>query len=117
MTLASPKASYSISAARLNEVLAELRIETMRDAQHQAARFSEISGRTWRIGDIAFGVEDAGSFRRPTGKGAYRDFESVGSFAHAASDDPDDEEREGMAGAERIYLIATVTLKSAVAAN
>ena len=112
LTLAEPKVSYAVSSGRLGEVLAELRLQAMRDAQEQAVRFSEISGRAWRIGDIAFGVEDVGSYRRPTGKGAYRDFDGLAMYAQPSDDDADDEEHDGMAGAERIYLIATVTLKA-----
>jgi len=62
------------------------------------------TGRDWRIGDVLFGAADG---YRATSKGAYRD-DNVGSSLDGLAD-----ESPVLHGAERVVLLAAVTLKSA----
>lgn len=98
-----------------------LRLEILKRAEAHAAELSGAGGRAWRVGDIAFGAghdaygdSDPDSFRRRVSpKGAYRD-ETEAIFAEMDAEEGD---REAVAGAERISLMAAVTLKAAVASD
>ncbi len=108
MVLSSPTADYSLSRSRVDQAMEELRLEALLDAERQAVTISERTGRSWRVGDIVFGVSDwSESAGRLTAKGGYR-----GAEDEAFADEPDDEEASGLAPAERVSLIASITLKS-----
>jgi len=109
LQIGAHKVDYSLSRERVDTAFDELRLEILRRAEAQARTLSEGSGRTWRVGDIAFGAIDAGEHgQRVSAKGAYRDQDEV---LFAALDDSEGE-GEAMAGAERISLVAAVTLKA-----
>lgn len=113
MVLSSPTADYSLSRSRVDEAMEELRLEAILRADRQAATISERSGRRWRVGDIAFGVTDwSEQSGRTTSKGGYRSPED-----DRFEDGFDEEDVLGLAPAERISLIASVTLKSSVPAS
>lgn len=105
LSLRDPKINYSIPSQRVSETVQELRRQIVEDARQQIADLDQTTGRAWRIGDIAFGLWDnRGEFR--TGKGAYR--ASDDAIADLFSDTDD----AGMTSAERISLVADVTLRS-----
>ena len=109
LTLASPQVDYALPARRINEAVQKLREQILRDVQHQTERFREVTGRHWRLGDVEFGVETGSwSEERRSGKGSYRSDE-----AKFLSRDNDEDEAAILTGAERIMLIANVTLKEA----
>lgn len=107
LTLGPPRVDYALSPERIEEVIASLRMDVLRRVGEHIEQFDRQTGRTWRIGDIVFGVSDfaeAGAIR--TGKGAYRD-----------ADDPmlaleDLEPPPGLTGSERIKLVAMVTVRA-----
>jgi hypothetical protein len=107
LSLREPKINYSIPSQRVSETVQELRRQIVEDAKQQIADFDQMTGRTWRIGDIAFGLWDnRGEYR--TGKGAYRASDDAIADLFSETDDA------GMTSAERISLVADVTLRSAV---
>lgn len=106
LTLGQPRVDHSLSPEKVDEVVRALRIHILRQVQTHIVEFDEATGRPWRIGEISFGLEDAEAYAaQRTAKGAYRDIEDVlGAL---------DEGGGGLAGAERIKLVATVTLRAA----
>lgn len=108
LSLKDPKINYSVPAQRVSEAVDQLRREIVEDAKQQILSYNALTGRQWRIGDISFGIEDKrGEFR--TGKGAYRNSdEEIADLLGTLEDDP------RMTSAERITLVADVTLKSKV---
>ncbi len=108
MVLSSPTVDYSLSRTQVDEAMEELRLEAILRAERQAATISERTGRTWRVGDIVFGVADwSDSAGRMTAKGGYRSSEDE-TFADGVEDD----EASALSPAERVALIASITLKS-----
>lgn len=107
LTLSGPQVDYSLPARRISEAVQELREQILRDILHQAERFREVTGCDWRMGDVEFGIEQGSwSQERRTGKGAYRSDD-----AWFLSRDTDEDAAAILTGAERIMLIANVTLK------
>jgi len=105
LSLREPKINYSIPSARVSETVQELRRQIVDDAKRQIIEFDQMTGRTWRIGDISFGLMDnRGEYR--TGKGAYRASDDAIADLFSEADDA------GMTSAERISLVADVTLRS-----
>lgn len=100
------RVDYGLSTEKVNEVVEELRIEILRLVRMQLPRIAAETGRDWRIGDVEFGASDA---RAATSKGAFRDTSDVGQLLESL----DGEDLRGLQGAERISLIANVTLKAA----
>jgi len=107
LTLTDARVDYAFSNEKIDTVFDELRHEILRRVTEQAQSISAATGRAWRIGDIAFGTVDPEAGGRMTGKGVYRD-EEVTWLGVADGDD------RGIAGAERISLLASVTLKAPV---
>ena len=106
LSLKEPKINYSIPSKRVGETVEKLRRQLVEDAKRQITEFDQTTGRTWRIGDIAFGIVDnRAEFR--TGKGAYRSADDAIADVFSDADDV------GMTSAERISLVAEVTLRSA----
>lgn len=111
LQIGTPKVDYALSREKVDAAYEALRLEILKRAEAHAAELSGAGGRAWRVGDIAFGVSDPDSFGgRVSPKGAYRD-ETEAIFAEMDADEGDG---EAMAGAERISLVAAVTLKAAV---
>jgi hypothetical protein len=88
----------------VNQIVKELWFDAVRKVQEHLREFEQASGRRWRIGDIVFGVPDGGRQNRPYVKGGYRE-DATESLADLVE--------SGLSGAEKISLIAEVTLKSA----
>ena len=106
LSLREPKISYAIPSQRVNETVEELRRQIVDDAKRQINEFDQLTGRHWRIGDIAFGILDnRGEYR--SSKGAYRASDVAIADLFSEADDA------GMTSAERISLVADVTLRSA----
>jgi hypothetical protein len=106
LSLKEPKINYSLPSQRVTDTVQELRRKIVDDAKRQIEEFDESTGRTWRIGDIAFGLWDnRGEYR--TGKGAYRASDDAIADLLSEADDA------GMTSAERITLVADVTLRAA----
>lgn len=107
LTLGPPRVDYALSPERIDEVVTALRLDVLRRVAADITQFDKQTGRSWRIGDIAFGVGDPAEYGSArTGKGAYRD-----------PDNPmfgleDLEPQSGLTGSERIKLVAMVTLRS-----
>jgi len=105
LSLREPSVSYVLPSDRVTAAVQALRLEILEDVKKQIAEFNRATGRTWRIGDIAFGVRDPRSESR-TGKGAYRSCDdSIADLFEEAGD-------EGITGSERISLVADVTLRA-----
>jgi hypothetical protein len=98
---------YALSPDRIDEVVGALRLEILRRVGNHMVQFGNETARTWRIGDIAFGVDDFTEYGTArTGKGAYRDLDNP----LAVLDDQGP--AASLAGAERIKLVAMVTLRA-----
>jgi len=106
LSLKEPRINYSLPSQRISETVKELREQIVDDGKRQIADFDLMTGRTWRIGDIAFGLQDSRGEQR-TGKGAYRVSDD------AIADLWSDTAEAGMTSAERITLVADVTLRAA----
>lgn len=106
LSLRDPTVSYALPSARVTETVQALRLEILEDVKRQIGEFNATTGRSWRIGDIAFGVRDARAEFR-SGKGAYRN--SDDSIADLFEDSGED----GITGCERISLVAEVCLRAA----
>jgi hypothetical protein len=109
LSISHPAVGYALSLAKVDAIMGELMEEIVAKAAVQASAYSEKTGRAWRIGDIEFGTVDFASTAARTGKGAYRDESSVGDLLAELDVNPS----SGLASAERIWLLANVTLKSA----
>ena len=101
LTLSSVFADGSLPASQVTEVVDELRANIVKKVMFDLSDFEAQTGRKWRIGEIEFGVGGEGGTR--TAKGASRSEGYEGLF------DPDG---EGLTGAERISLVAEITLRS-----
>lgn len=106
LSLKLPQINYSIPSARVTETVHELRMQIIEDAKRQIEVIDQATGRSWRIGDIGFGLQDSRSEMR-TGKGAYRASDDAIADLFSESDEA------GMTSAERISLVADVTLRAA----
>ena len=105
VALASPEVSYALPTERVDAVVGDLRLDLLKSAMAQAAKFSEASGRSWRVGDIEFGTAGFSRARR-TSKGAYSD---EGSSIELAANPG------AVLSGERITLLAAVMLKASAA--
>ena len=101
-----PRVSYALTSQRVNETVEELRRRIVEDAKRQIMEFDQLTGRNWRIGEITFGICDNRSEVR-SGKGAYRVSDDAIADLFSEADDA------GMTSAERISLVAEVTLRAA----
>lgn len=108
LSLKDPKVNYGLPVQRVNDTVAQLRTQIVEAAKREMLSLSDLTGRIWRIGDIAFGIGDVRSEYR-TGKGAYRSEDD--EMADLMSGDTTDPR---MTSAERISLVADVTLRSRV---
>ena len=97
--------NHRLPATRVAHAVQELRLSIMTDAIAQAQSFSQVSGLTWQLGDIEFGISSMQPEYR-NAKGAYRE----------EMDDLEGDEVPEPA-AERIKLVASVILKVAPAAE
>lgn len=106
LALTDPEIDYGLSASEMSKVLQELRIEALATITEQIEVYNRVTGRTWRLGKIEFGIpNEMEEFTRRTSKGAYR----AQPEAYVCEGD----ETGGLTAAERIVLIASVTLKAA----
>jgi hypothetical protein len=103
LKLHSPEVSYGLSSDKIGEVVDELRLAALARVQTQVEKINRQTGRAWRIGDVLFGATDS---YRATSKGAYRD-DNIGHIL-----DAQDDEAPVLQGAERVVLLAAVTLKA-----
>jgi hypothetical protein len=104
LKLDEPVVSYGLSSDKIGEVVDELRLAALARVQTQVEKINRQTGRAWRIGDVLFGATDG---YRATSKGAYRD-DNIGHILDGL-----DEETPVLQGAERVVLLAAVTLKAA----
>ena len=85
-----------------NQIIKELWFDAVRKANEHITEFNEASGRSWRIGEIVFGVPNNEQRQNRSAKGGYRDeFDALLSGR----------DESGLAGAEKISLVADVTFK------
>jgi hypothetical protein len=105
LSLRHPSLNYSLPSQVVTDTVQELRRNIVDDAQRQIAEFDRMTGRVWRIGDIAFGLREQPSSQR-TEKGAFRVSDDAIADLYSAGDDA------GMTSAERITLVAEVTLRA-----
>ena len=108
LTLAEPAVQPTLSRDKVAETVSRLSERILRQVSEQAAHYSQLTQRSWRIGHIEFGARDESSDRnRPRSlKGAYRQDET----------DPFQlPEDFSLTGAERISVVANVVLKAPVA--
>lgn len=105
--LGVPRVDYALSSEKMDEAIGALRLEILQRVQVQIVDFGKATGRTWRIGDIAFGTDDPGHYDEArTGKGAYRDDNDLlRSLDESGS-------VQGLSSMERIKLLANVTLRA-----
>jgi hypothetical protein len=92
----------SLPADQVGQIVKEMWFDIIGKVNLHITEFERTSGRKWRIGNINYGVPDAGR-RQESRKGSFRDEidDVLGGLADV-----------GLAGAEKISLIAEVTLKS-----
>lgn len=107
LAISNPTVNYAMTRDHADEIVGELMEEILAKATHQAQAFSTKTGREWRIGDIDFGVADVSSGANRTSKGAYRDDSEAGLHNYVSEG-----AGGGLAGVERIWLMASVTLKA-----
>ncbi|MFN7219305.1 MAG: hypothetical protein ACK5UX_01530 [Burkholderiales bacterium] len=108
LSLKEPKVNYGVPVQRVNDAVTQLRAQIIEDAKREIIALNKLTGRTWRIGDIVFGMGDVRSEHR-TGKGAYRsEDDEMADLLGGDTADP------RMTSAERISLVADVTLRSRV---
>jgi hypothetical protein len=88
---------------QVNQIVKELWFDAVRKTREHIVEFNEASGRQWRLGDIVFGVPGSGQQPRQFAKGGYRE-DATESLADLVE--------SGLSGADKISLIAEVTLKS-----
>lgn len=105
LKLNEPVVSYGLSSDKIGEVVDELRLAALARVQTQVEAINRQTGRAWRIGDVLFGTGDY----RATSKGAYRD-DNISQLIDNLDDDT-----PVLHAAERVVLLAAVTLKSAAA--
>ena len=101
MTLSNATVDYSLPFSLVNSVVHELRGEILSKVLIDIRDFERQTGRKWRIGDVEFGGN--GRSNEYTAKGAQRSNGYENLF---------DEESEGLTGAERISLVAEITLRA-----
>ncbi len=101
LTLSNATVDYSLPFSLVNSVVHELRGEILSKVLIDIADFERQTGRKWRIGDVEFGGN--GRSNEYTAKGAQRSNGYENLF---------DEESEGLTGAERISLVAEITLRA-----
>lgn len=101
LTLSNAFADCSLPVSVVDRVVHELREEIVKKVMFDLTEFERQTGRKWRVGDIEFGVGGHSGTR--TAKGASRS-EGYGDLF--------DSEGEGLSGAERISLVAEITLRS-----
>ncbi len=110
LSLGEPDVDYSLPAKRLNEIAHELRGELMGQVRRQLADYEQWTGRRWRIGQILLGSMTEIASRR-TAKGIHRSEDEL-ALSFSASSAYDDDRSQGVTGAERVSLVAEVTLRS-----
>lgn len=101
LTLSGAAVDYSLPVSLVNKVVHELRGEIVSTVLLELTDFERQTGRKWRIGDIEFGIGGHGD--EYTAKGAQRS---------SGFEDLLDPDGEGLSGAERISLIAEITLRA-----
>lgn len=106
LALGAPKVDYRLPSKRVNEIVQELRAEIVQEVKHHIEQFRQLTGRSWRIGDIVFGAWDPRDEFRTT-KGAYRSTSGSEEVAYLA-----EAEEQGIFGTERITLVAEVSLRA-----
>ena len=104
ISLGEPMLDYRVARSIVAKATSELRKEIVDQVNAQIAQFNEWTGRTWRIGSINLGVP-AGAGQRTT-KGAYRSEDGL--------DEEIEYEQDRRGGVERLQIVASVTLRSAV---
>ncbi len=105
--LGMPRVDYALSSEKIDEAVGALRLEILQRVQVHLADFGKATGRTWRIGDIAFGTDEPGHYNEArTGKGAYRDNNDLLRSLEES------DAVQGLSGMERIKLLANVTLRA-----
>ncbi|HWT16408.1 MAG TPA: hypothetical protein VN581_11540 [Patescibacteria group bacterium] len=100
LAIQNPLVNYKVAAAVLVAETEKLHGDIIRQAQARIAEFDELTGRSWRIGNIQFGVFDRG-------EGEYSPKMARRESAHFGSDETD-----VLLTSERISMIAEVELRS-----
>lgn len=101
LTLSQTMLDYNLPVSLVNKVVHELRGEIVSTVLLELNDFERQTGRKWRIGDIEFGIGGRGN--QYTAKGAQRS---------SGFEDLLDPDGEGLSGAERVSLVAEVTLRA-----
>lgn len=99
--------NISVKRARpqdeVNQIMKDLWFEAVGRVREHLADFNKVSDRVWRIGDITLGVSPNAKTVRYS-KGGYRE---------ELDDVDDDLMTSALSGAEKVSMVADVTLKSA----
>ncbi|MCC7414255.1 MAG: hypothetical protein IT495_21760 [Gammaproteobacteria bacterium] len=102
LAITGPQVDYALPTETVAQAVQDLREELLAGVGRQIEGYTRVTGRAWRLGDIAFGIEaEPEHVRARTSKGAYLS-------------EPVEEPRDGdtLTSAERITLNAAVVLKS-----
>ena len=102
LSIGEPELDYRAPASTIAAASGDLRRDIVEQVKSQIAEFDAWTGRSWRIGNIAFGVSGARGQR--TSKGAYRSDDDV--------EERDGVELERLGGVERLQLVAEVVLRA-----
>lgn len=92
----------TLPSAQVNQIMKDLWFDAVSKVTEHIRDFNKASERNWRIGNITLGIPDNGAGHRLS-KGGYRE-EVDGMLGELIE--------SGLDGAEKISLIANVTLKS-----
>ena len=95
--------SRNLPQDQANQIIKDLWFEDVEKVTDHIIEFNRVSGRRWRIGDIALGVPGGKQSSVRSAKGGYIEDldEPLGKFMES-----------GLSGAEKISLTADVTLRS-----
>lgn len=97
LAIQSPRVDFSLPPQVLVTETQRLQEELVVVAMERAQRFTQLTGRTWRLGEVRFGVQDGAQHY---------------SAKNIARERATASEEVGLGMAERLLLLADVTLKS-----
>lgn len=103
LSISTPVVDRALAPDKVTAVVRDLWFQVIEGVRAHVVEFDRLTGRRWRIGDIEYGLPERGS-ERVRMKGASRD-EADQFWA-------DVDDAAALQGAERISLLAQVTLRA-----
>jgi hypothetical protein len=103
LSISTPTVDRALAPDKVAAVVKDLWFQVIEGVKTHMIEFDRLTGRQWRIGDIEYGLPERGG-DRPRMKGAQRD--EADQFWSGTDD------AAALQGAERVSLIANVTLRT-----